>query len=89
VKTIKGLLCAGRSPYDRVNMSPKTSQGIKFGCVKCGSPFEVYPPDSDHALLLMEPCKEGDSIPLTVTCEKCKTVNTRHWDTRHYFGAVG
>jgi hypothetical protein len=65
------------------------SAAVTFGCVQCGAPFEVYPPDSHHTELMMEPCKEGDSIPLNVTCEKCKAKNTRYWDTRHpFFAAV-
>ncbi|MGD0424098.1 MAG: hypothetical protein ABSA92_11660 [Candidatus Bathyarchaeia archaeon] len=61
----------------------KKQEGKKFGCIKCGHPFEIYPPDSYYVLLTIEPCSQGDSKEIKLTCEKCHAENVRYWDVHH------
>jgi DNA-directed RNA polymerase subunit RPC12/RpoP len=60
----------------------------KYSCVKCGTSYERNPPDDIHVVELDKPCDEGDSIPITYECPKCKNKVTKHWDKHHQFVAT-
>jgi len=61
------------------------STGKTFGCLGCGQKYEAYPPDDDHRTASLTPCKEGDSIAMTVKCSYCQHSNTLHWDVEHFY----
>lgn len=63
-------------------VAPQVS-GRVFGCSHCGHGIEIYPPDSYRVMLLTEPCEQGDSQKIEVTCDKCGMKNLRYWDSYH------
>jgi predicted nucleotide-binding protein len=58
--------------------------GRVFGCSQCGHGIEIYPPDSYHVMLQIDPCEQGDSQKIEVTCDKCGKRNVRYWDVYHF-----
>jgi hypothetical protein len=54
----------------------------KFGCVSCGSHFEVHPPDDLHttASRVEKDCEQ--SVRMDYECKNCGKVNTIHWCRR-------
>ncbi len=65
---------------------PKESNapgGYTIGCSKCSAAMVLHPPDSQHVMLVMNPCDRGDSIEVKRRCSACKTENTRYWDNLH------
>ena len=61
-------------------MNEKTK---RFSCIKCGIPFEVYPPDDNHPTASLEKPKEasGSIIEMTYDCENpsCRHPTTLYW----------
>lgn len=55
----------------------------KFSCTKCGTPFEVYPPDDRHPTASLEKPKEaaGSIIEMTYVCKDkyCRHPTTLYW----------
>lgn len=51
--------------------------------MRCGIPFEVYPPDDDHPHASLEKPKEaaGTIVEMTYDCENpgCKNPTTLYW----------
>lgn len=54
-----------------------------YACSKCGHPFAAVPPDDIHVVVLLEPCKKGDSVEIPYDCKNCDNMNTRYWDKIH------
>ena len=48
---------------------PKKNQGMKRSCVTCGTPYQVYPPDSLHTRLHLKSDNLKDYIEMTVLCK--------------------
>jgi DNA-directed RNA polymerase subunit RPC12/RpoP len=56
-----------------------------YGCIKCGKPFEVYPPDDFHQDASRDPKElEEDFIKIDYECKnlKCHTINTLYWGSQ-------
>jgi hypothetical protein len=51
----------------------------KYSCVKCGSPLEVYPPDSKHTQASRDDRLCDRSIKVEHKCEKCGNINVIYW----------
>jgi hypothetical protein len=53
-----------------------------FGCVNCGSHFEVHPPDDLHttASRVEKECEQ--SVKMDYECKNCGKINTIHWYRR-------
>jgi len=53
----------------------------KFSCVKCGSPFEIYPPDDLHKTASRDEkaCEIRGSIKMDYVCTNCGATNTLYW----------
>jgi len=62
-----------------------------YGCIKCGKPFEVYPPDDFHQDASRDPndLEEGkDAIKMDYQCLGCKNVNTLYWGSQKIAAAA-
>lgn len=57
--------------------------GRKFSCLQCGSPYTVYPPESDYRLARTEPCQDGCNKPMNVICQSCRNTITLYWCKDH------
>jgi len=55
-----------------------------YACTNCGHPFDAYPPDDGHTIVMLEPCDKGDSIKIAYECENCHGQNVRYWDIHHF-----
>lgn len=51
----------------------------KYSCLKCGSPFDAYPPDDSHDTATRDPNKYEDQIKVDYRCKDCGYVNTIYW----------
>ena len=60
-------------------MSKKSKNKI-FSCIKCGNPYEAYPPDDKHriATMLSEEAKK-DHIIVKYICKNCGNINILYW----------
>lgn len=67
------------------------SKAKKFGCVHCGTPFEVYPPDDNHPTASLEKPKEaaGTIVEMTYDCRNCMHPTTLYWYRDKIAFAVG
>jgi hypothetical protein len=54
----------------------------KFGCLKCGEPFEVHPPDDIHKVATRFEKESKDPVKVEYTCKKCGNVNVLFWGHR-------
>lgn len=66
-----------------VNTMSKKDQGITRSCLTCGTPYTVYPPDTHHRILHLDPEGLKDFLEMTVICknEKCeKPEITIYWE---------
>jgi hypothetical protein len=43
----------------------------------------LYPSSPEYKDLMLEPCKEGDSIESTFECLNCGEMNKIYWDKDH------
>lgn len=62
-------------------MSEQTggSSAKRFSCVKCGTPFDAYPPDSLHNIASRDRRSYDDHVKIDYKCGSCKTTNTIYW----------
>jgi DNA-directed RNA polymerase subunit RPC12/RpoP len=53
----------------------------EYGCVKCGTPFKVNPPDDLHTTASRDEkaCQIRGVIKMDYICAKCGATNTIHW----------
>lgn len=61
----------------------------KFSCIKCGSPFDVYPPDDRHDFAARKESDVIDPIKIDYKCENCGNINTIYWGHIPVIGYVG
>jgi len=56
----------------------------KYGCVKCGVPFEIHPPDDMHTTASRDEtvCETRGAVKMDYTCKNCGTINTIYWCRR-------
>ncbi len=54
-----------------------------YGCLYCGEPKILLPPDSHFVFLQVEPCEFDDARPIIWTCSNCRKINGRYWDRDH------
>jgi DNA-directed RNA polymerase subunit RPC12/RpoP len=59
----------------------KTKKVKVFGCVKCGAPFEVYPPDDLHKKASRDEkaCEISGVAKMDYVCANCGGTNTLYW----------
>ena len=62
-----------------------SNQSRKYACKNCNQPFEAIPPDDAHTYASLEPCSDGDSIPIIYDCDNCNNRTTIYWD-KHNVG---
>jgi rubredoxin len=51
----------------------------KFSCLKCGSPFDAYPPDDRHNVATRNEKDFKDNIKVDYVCKDCRNTNTIYW----------
>lgn len=51
----------------------------KYGCLKCGNPFEAYPPDDRHHTATRSEKDYEDNIKVEYQCSKCGEKNIIYW----------
>jgi len=51
----------------------------KFSCLKCGTPFEAYPPDDRHYKATRNEKDYEDHIKVDYRCKECSHTNTIYW----------
>ena len=51
----------------------------KYSCLKCGTPFDAYPPDDHHTFASRDPNQYKDNIKVTYICKECKNENVIYW----------
>ena len=51
----------------------------KFSCLKCGTPFDAYPPDDRHDIATRNEKDYEDHIKVDYRCKECSTINTIYW----------
>jgi len=51
----------------------------KYACIKCGNPFEAYPPDDRHDIATRSEKDYKDSIKVEYQCPKCQEKNAIYW----------
>jgi hypothetical protein len=61
----------------------KSTGGQIATCKKCSTPRVLYPTSPEYKHLILEPCKEGDSIESTFECLNCGEMNKIYWDKDH------
>ncbi len=61
-----------------------TKKVKKYGCVKCGIPFEIHPPDDLHTTASRNEtaCESRGVIKMDYTCKNCGAINTMYWCRR-------
>jgi len=62
----------------------KRNEAIRCSCVTCGTGYIVYPPDSNHRVLHLDPEGLKDYIPMTIKCEnpKCEKPEIKlYWES--------
>ncbi|TFH25758.1 hypothetical protein E4G67_00560 [Candidatus Bathyarchaeota archaeon] len=59
----------------------------KYGCVKCGTPFEVHPPDDLHTTASRDEkaCEIRGAVKMNYVCANCGATNTVHWCRRRSY----
>ena len=59
----------------------------KYGCISCGIPFEVHPPDDFHtsASRNEKECETRGVVKMDYACQNCGTINTIYWCRRRKF----
>ena len=61
-------------------MGKKVKETLKrFSCLKCGTPFEVYPPDDLHDIATRKETDFKDNIKVDYKCNACGNINTIFW----------
>ena len=65
------------------NYMTKSTGGQITACKKCSTPRVLYPPSPEYKHLILQPCKEGDSIESTFDCLNCGEMNKIYWDKDH------
>jgi len=55
------------------------SQKKTFSCIKCGHPFDAYPPDDIHTVATRREGDYRDHIKIDYKCKNCGEVNTIYW----------
>lgn len=67
------------------------SEGNKFGCVNCGEPYTVYPPDSSLKFPYLSPCTEtsdlepNHNLKTFRECMNCHYKNELYWCQGHTY----
>jgi rubredoxin len=51
----------------------------RFSCLKCGTPYDAYPPDDRHNIATVNEKDYEDHIKVDYRCEKCGNINTIYW----------
>jgi Zn ribbon nucleic-acid-binding protein len=61
-----------------------------IGCINCGHPIEIYPPDDFHqtAARNKKELIQEDIIQINYKCPNCNTVNTIYWGSQSIGGVV-
>lgn len=65
-------------------MAKGKNEAKQFSCLKCGEPFEVYPPDSQYTDAKLDPCTEGCDKVMNKICQSCKNEIKIYWCTGHW-----
>ena len=62
-----------------------TQKVKKYGCIKCGTPFEIHPPDDLHTTASRneKECETRGVVKMEYTCKNCGTINNIYWCRRH------
>jgi len=61
----------------------------RFSCLKCGTPFEAYPPDDRHDRATRNEKDYEDHIRVDYKCKDCANINTIYWGYSPPAFAVG
>lgn len=70
----------------------KKNQGMTRSCLTCGTPYTVYPPDTDHTIIHLDPEGLKDYLEMTVICKNpnCDKPSIKiYWATRGITAFVG
>lgn len=59
---------------EKQSLPPRT-----YGCAKCGSPIQTYPPDDVHKVASRERASFLQVIEANYTCAKCNEVTRLYW----------
>jgi len=51
----------------------------RFSCLKCGTPFDAYPPDDRHDTATRNEKDYEDNIKVDYRCKECGHINTIYW----------
>jgi DNA-directed RNA polymerase subunit RPC12/RpoP len=51
----------------------------RFSCLKCGTPFEAYPPDDRHGSATRNEKEYEDHTKVDYRCKECGNINTMYW----------
>jgi DNA-directed RNA polymerase subunit RPC12/RpoP len=60
-----------------------------YSCLKCGAPFEAYPPDDRHTIATRNEKDFEDHIKVDYRCKECDNTNTIYWGHSKPYVAVG
>jgi len=54
-----------------------------LSCTNCQTNYDVYPPTSDYASTMPDPCPRVDYQKSFFVCTKCNKRNTFYWHKMH------